>query len=342
MAADVEASVRAARRLETLSVGALGMALALSVLVFALVFRSITGPLTQLRRGTHAVAGGDLEYRLEGTRTDEFSELADDFNVMTQRLRELDRAKRDFLSQVSHDLKTPLAAIQDANALLLDGIPGSLNERQRRLLEHNVSGGQRLAAMLAKLLDVSRLEAGAAEYHFARCDLHDVIRQAVSEFESAAERRGIALEADLHERSLSVECDAERVLQVVENLIENAVRFSPEGGVIRVQARGFSATEAGADPSRSGFALVGVEDAGPGVPDEEKTRIFERFHQSPGGRSRPGGGVGLGLAICREIVRAHGGRIWVSDVPSGGSLFSFLLPMNGAQHSPSSNGGGAT
>jgi signal transduction histidine kinase len=341
MGAEVVESARAARRLETLSLAALVAALALSVLVFGLVLRSITGPLGQLRRGTHAVAGGDFEHRLEGTRTDEFSELADDFNVMTQRLRELDHAKRDFLSQVSHDLKTPLAAIQDANALLLEGIPGGLNERQRRLLEHNVSGGKRLAAMLGKLLDVSRLEANAVEYRFERCDLHGVIREAVSEFESAAERRGISLEADLHEPSLTVECDAERVLQVIENLIENAVRFSPEGGVIRVQARGFSATETDPDPGRSGFALVGVEDAGPGVPDEEKARIFERFHQTSGGRARGGGGVGLGLAICREIVRAHGGRIWVSDVPTGGSVFSFLLPLNGAHHSPSSNGGAA-
>jgi signal transduction histidine kinase len=154
----------------------------------------------------------------------------------------------------------------------------------------------------------------------------------VSEFQSAAERRGVSLEADLHERSLTVDCDPERVLQVVENLIENAVRYSPEGGVIRVEAREYSATETDLDPERAGFALVGVADAGPGVPDDQKVRIFERFHQPSDRRGPPGGGVGLGLAICKEIVRAHGGRIWVTDAPAGGSLFSFLLPL-------ASNGG---
>jgi signal transduction histidine kinase len=339
MEADVAASIRAARRVQTLSLASLVTAFIVCVIVFALVFRSITAPLAQLRSGTRAVAGGDLEHRIDGKRADEFSDLAADFNVMTQRLRELDHAKRDFLSQVSHDLKTPLVAIQDANLLLLDEIPGGLNERQRRLLEHNVTSGRRLASMLAKLLDVSRLEAGAVEYRFERCDLHDVIREAVSEFQSAAERRGISLEAEFHERSLTVECDAERVLQVVENLIENAVRFTPEGGLVRVEARAFSSTETEVDPSPGGFALVGVADAGPGVPDDQKARIFERFHQSPDARRHAGGGVGLGLAICREIVRAHGGRIWVSDAPSGGSLFAFLLPLTNAH---SANGGGAT
>lgn len=346
MEAEVTASLGRARRVETLSTITVVAALSLSVIVFGLVFRSITGPLAALRRGTHAVAGGDFEYRLTGARADEFAELAADFNVMTQKLRELDHAKRDFLSHLSHDLKTPLAAIHDANLLLLDEIPGALNSRQRRLLQHNVTSGERLAGMLGKLLDVARLEAGAVEYRFQRCDLQNVVRAAVNEFESVAERRGIALEADLEERALPVDCDGERVLQVVENLLENAFRYSAEGGVVRVEARGFSSTDAepsatagAGDSSRTGFALVGVEDAGPGVPDEEKSRIFERFHQSANGRGRAGGGVGLGLAICREIVRAHGGRIWVSDNPSGGSRFSFLLPLAGAQRGPLSPSG---
>jgi two-component system sensor histidine kinase GlrK len=334
MRAEIAASIAAARRVQTLSVVSLVTAFLVSVLVFVLVFRSITGPLAQLQRGARAVAGGDFEYRLDRRRSDEFSELADDFNVMTQRLRDLDHAKRDFLSQLSHDLKTPLVAIQDANLLLLDEIPGAVNERQRRLIEHNLASARRLGSMLGKLLDVSRLEAGAVEYQFEACDLHDVIRQAVSEFQSAAERRGIELEADLPERSLNVECDPERVLQVIENLLENAVRYSPEGGVIRIEARTLSGSVPGVAAANGGFALVGVADAGPGVPDEEKNRIFERFHQRVNGRA--GGGVGLGLAICREIVLAHGGRIWVSDVPTGGSQFSFMLPVTQGL-----NGGGA-
>jgi two-component system sensor histidine kinase GlrK len=338
MEQEVAASIQAAERVEALSLTSLVAALGVSVLVFALVFRSITGPLAHLRRGTQAVAGGNFEHRLEEERGDEFSELAADFNVMTERLRELDRAKRDFLSQISHDLKTPLAAMQDANMLLLEEIAGPLSEKQRRLLEHNLNSGRRLASMLGKLLDVSRIEAGVAEFRFRRCDLRDVVREAVSEFESAAERRGIALEAHLSESHLNVECDPERVLQVLENLIENAVRHSPEGGAIRVEARAYSSEPDGARGG-GGFALVAVADAGPGVPDDEKAHIFERFHQSGSVRGR--GGVGLGLAICKEIVRAHGGRIWVSDGPSGGSLFSFLLPLAGVRGPLTPVSGGA-
>lgn len=327
MERQVAASVAAARRVETLSLAALAAALAVSVVVFVLVVRSISGPLAQLRRGTHAVAGGDLEHHLERPSTDEFSELADDFNVMTGRLRELERAKRDFISQVSHDLKTPLASMQDANALLLEEIPGPLNERQKRLLEHTGGSARRLAAMLGKLLDVSRMEAGGADYRFERCDLRGVVREAAQEFESAAERRGIALQVDAPEPALTVQCDPERVRQVVANLIENAVRFSPEGGTIRAELRAYRSTDSGVDADGAGFALVGVSDQGQGVPDEEKTRIFDRFHQGAQQGPRAGGGVGLGLAICKEIVRAHGGRIWVSDAPGGGSQFSFLLPL---------------
>jgi two-component system sensor histidine kinase GlrK len=338
----VAASLGAARQAERLSLWSLGAALTLSALVFVLILRSISGPLARLRRGTQAVAGGNFEHRMELVRDDEFSELASDFNAMTKRLRELDHAKRDFLSQVSHDLKTPLAAMEDANVLLLDEIPGRLNERQRRLLEHNVNSGRRLAAMLGKLLDVSRMEAGAADYRFARCDLHGVIREAVAGFESAAERRAIMLVEELPEPSLTVECDAERVLQVISNLIENAVRYSPEGGTIRVEARAYP----GSDPARgsggAGFALVGVTDSGPGVPDSEKNRIFERFHQGTNGSAHGKGGVGLGLAICKEIVRAHGGRIWVSDAPQGGAVFSFLLPLAASARRPEPAGAAAS
>ena len=321
MGDEVSASLGAAERVERLSWVALVSALTLSLTVFGLVVRSITGSLSRLRRGTHAVADGNFEHRLEEPRSDEFAELADSFNVMTQRLRELETTKRDFLSQVSHDLKSPLAAIQDASLLLLDEVPGTLSVPQRRLLEHNVSSGQRLASMIGKLLDVSRLDAGAVEYRFEPCDLSAVIKAAMAEFESPAERRWLHLEADLPERPLTVEGDAERVRQVLDNLLENALRFSPDGGVVQVQVRAFS--------EGSGFALIAVADAGPGVPDEEKTRIFERFHQTAAGRSRPGRGVGLGLALCREVVHAHGGRIWVSDQPTGGSIFSVLLPLAG-------------
>lgn len=346
---EVRESVRSAQQAQRISFAAVLGALALSLVVFGLVVRSITVALARLRSGTRVVAGGDFDYRLAAQREDEFAELARDFNVMTARLQELDRAKRDFLSQVSHDLKTPLSAIQEANQLLLDGIPGSLNEKQRRLLEHNARSGRRLADMIGKLLDLSRIDAGALEYRFEPCDLNEVIATAVSQFEHRGIGGEVGLEAELPDRPLTLECDRERIRQVLENLLENAIRYSPDGAVVRVEARRFSETAGDVSPGgrdgrgtgTSGFALIEVADSGPGVPDAEKKKIFERFYQAPSGKvGRDRGGVGLGLALCREIVCSHGGRIWVSDRPAGGSIFSVLLPADGSRAGPTERAAG--
>ncbi|MBI4519681.1 MAG: HAMP domain-containing protein [Gemmatimonadetes bacterium] len=346
---EVRESIRAAQQAQRISFAAVLGALALSLVVFGLVVRSITGALARLRRGTRVVAGGDFEYRLEAQRDDEFAELARDFNVMTARLQELDRAKRDFLSQVSHDLKAPLSAIQEANRLLLDGIPGSLNEKQRRLLEHNARSGRRLADMIGKLLDLSRIDAGALEYHFESCDLNEVIATAVSQFEHRGMGGEVGLKAELPDRPLILECDRERIRQVLENLLENAIRYSPDGGIVHVEARTFSEAAGDMSPDgkdgrgtgTSGFALIEVADSGPGVPDAEKNKIFERFYQAHTGKvGRDRGGVGLGLALCREIVRSHGGRIWVSDQPAGGSIFSVLLPADRSRAGPTERAAG--
>lgn len=333
----LRSSVAAAARTERISWVAIGAALVVALLVSLFIIRSFSEPLQRLTAGTRAVAQGNFDYRLAAPRDDEFSRLARDFNRMTERLEELERAKQDFLSQVSHDLKTPLAAMREAAALLLDEIPGPLMPKQRRLLELSQRSGERLSSMISKLLDLSRMEAGVVEYEFRREDLGHLARGVVEEFETRLPERDLALVADLPGARLEVACDGDRMGQVLGNVLENAVKFSPAGGTIRLSLERLTRPPAGAPalPSRrvdgvvpgGGYALLQVADQGPGIPPSEREAIFQKFHRLDAGRKVAREGVGLGLAVCREIVAAHGGAIWAAEPAAGrGALVRVLLP----------------
>lgn len=339
----VRSTTEAARDAERVSGAAVVAALVLGLLVAGVIVRSITESLRRLKEGTRAVAEGDFAYRLDLDQGDEFADLAGDFNVMTRRLGELDRAKRGFLSQVSHDLKTPLASMQETTELLLAGLPGELNEKQVRLLELNRRSGTRLSAMISRLLDLSRLEEGALEYEFRSGDLAALVQFVTDDFEVRLEERSIQLDTKLPAGGLPIRCDADRIVEVIENLLDNAVKYAPPGSRIEVRLRrvdepppGAPAVEArpegeGGASSRRGLVLLTVSDEGPGVPDVEKLRIFERFHRAATGQSQDRSGVGLGLALCREIVGAHRGTIWVRDREPRGSVFCVLLPVGAVE-----------
>jgi len=309
--------------------------LAISILVSFLIFRSISKPLAHLTEGTRAIAEGKFFYRLDTSRNDEFSQLAKDFNRMTLRLNELDKLKKDFVSHVSHELKSPLASMRETIQLMLEQIPGPLTEKQKRLLELNLQSGQRLTSMIGNLLDLSRMEAGVMEYELKSCDLVPLVRSAIAELEVQAQEKHIQIEPAFPEKPLPVDCDADRILQVLVNIVGNAVKFSPGGGSVRVQVEAIENIPEKipghlrgtlTDPKHpTDFALVTISDAGPGIPDSEKEKIFERFHQVRQGKKMAGQGAGLGLAISRTIVQAHRGAIWIEDNPGGGSRFRLLL-----------------
>lgn len=330
VAAKVAAAARASGQARALSWALVGLALALSLAVLWLTLRSLNRPLKRLTEGIRAVSHGRFTYRPGPSKGDEFSDLEARFNEMVERLGELDEAKSRFLSQVSHELKTPLVATEETIKLLLEEIPGPLNERQKRMLELNLQGSQRLAAMISKLLELSRLEAETAAYEFEQRDLAEVVRTALDGFEALAGERGIWL-AMAGGPPVPVRCDGDRIIQVVENLIENAMKFSPPGGRIDVRVRGDEGAPAeGGRPMDGRCGVVEIADEGPGVPPEARQKIFERFVQLVPPRSGNGGearGVGLGLAICREIVEAHEGEIWVTDNRPAGSVFGFSLPL---------------
>ncbi len=328
-------SAEVARQAERLSwIGGV-FAILLSFAVAATIVGSISHALTRLRSGTRAVAEGDFDHRFRTRRRDEFAQVERDFDRMTRRLGELDQMKKDFVSKISHDLKAPLASMQETHRALLEELAGPLSERQRHLLELGAESGDHLASMIAKLLDLSGLEAGALQPVPVTNDFGAMVQGTAKRFRLLAESREVAISVSLPERPLLAECDEDLMTQVIGNLLENALKFSPPGGQVQIDVR-FVSTQPDDVPDASwqaferggegGSLLLTVSDEGPGVPEDLRELIFDRFVQTEEGRRARGRGIGLGLTICREVVRAHGGTIWVEPSTSGGATFKVLLP----------------
>ncbi|MEX2527632.1 MAG: HAMP domain-containing sensor histidine kinase [Gemmatimonadota bacterium] len=355
IAARVEASQEAGARAQQMAWSVAAAALVLATGVGLLLFLSISGPLRRLNRGTRELARGRLEHRLEISGPRELSEVAHAFNGMAERLDELEELKRDFVSHVSHELKTPLAAVQETIELLLDELPGPLTHKQRHLLELSRGSAGRLSEMVGKLLEVSRLESDAELYLPRPMNLDEVVGAVVAEVTPLAKegRLTLTLGTSTGGRSgpesigefsanepleLQMVGDAVRIRDVVTNLVTNALKFSPPGGQVEVTASRYARPPAGLPPwvrarlrhEAPPFLHISVADEGEGVPLQERERIFEKFHQA-GRRRIHGQGVGLGLAITRRVVEAHGGAVWVEDAPGGGALFRVLLPAQSSR-----------
>jgi signal transduction histidine kinase len=200
--------------------------------------------------------------------------------------------------------------------LVLDGSLGPLDDEQVKILRLTEGAADRLSGMIHDLLDLACLEAGAMEYDFRMLDLREIARATLAEFEPSIQRKGLVCELDLAPGPVRVPADRALLGQVLQNLISNAVKFTPRNGALVTSVR---AVEEG--------GRMSVADSGPGIPDAEKERVFERFHRSDP-KAKGSQGTGLGLAIAHGIVAGHGGRIWVEDRPGGGSEFAILLPSS--------------
>jgi two-component system, NtrC family, sensor histidine kinase GlrK len=297
----------------TVAMGITAVALLVGVLLSISITRSITVPLSRMKKKTGEIAAGVLEADLELPSPPEIGALAQSFNIMCAKLKEVDRMKSDFFSLMSHELRTPLTSIREGTNLFLEGQGGEVTKKQRKLLTIISEESNRLIGLVNSLLDLSKLEAGMVAFHFAERELLPLIDRSLHEMMPLAEAKNIMIEKVPGELP-PVSLDEERVLQVMRNLIGNALKFTPRGGVVRVVA---GRTEEG--------ATVSVIDTGPGIPREHTEMIFEKFRQSPAD-SRLLQGTGLGLAIVRHIVHAHGGRVWVESEEGRGSTFAFVLP----------------
>ncbi len=259
---------------------------------------------------------------------------------MAARIVEVDQMKQGFISHVFHELKAPLASMQETTHLLLERIPGPLTEKQRRLLELNLQSGKRLAQMIGNLLDLSRLEAGIVEYDTQTSDVADLMHSIVLELSPNAREKSLRILTDIQREPLLVDCDPNRIAQLFTNLLENAIRFSTKGGAVGIQVRSVqelprmpqaALRRASGLRNAAGYALIGMSDSGPGIEDSNKEAVFHAFHQSRSGKKSHGESLGLGLAIARAVVEAHRGTIWVEDNPSGGAVFFVILPRSATE-----------
>jgi two-component system, OmpR family, phosphate regulon sensor histidine kinase PhoR len=230
-------------------------------------------------------------------------------------LRRLERARRDFVANVSHEFKTPLTAIQGFAETLLGG---ALDDREnnRRFLEVIREHAVRLARLTDDMLKLSRIEAGKFDLEFRPLRLAEVIGPCLETAGFKTAQKGLSLEADIPGDLPLVRGDLSSLSELLQNLLDNAVQYTPRGGRIRVSAR-----VAGEQ------AVLTVSDTGIGIPQAEQERIFERFYRVDAARSREAGGTGLGLAIAKHIVESHGGRIWVESAVGQGSQFHFSIPL---------------
>ncbi len=227
--------------------------------------------------------------------------------------------KDQFLSHVSHELRTPLTCIHQFVTILLDGLAGPILPEQKEYLATMLRSVNQLRNMIGDLLDASRTESGKATLNRRCIAIADVVGQAVAMLRPVAAEKQIGLEAGLDHRAPLVQADAERVLQVLTNLIHNAIKFTPSGGSIVVKT---CMVETDLD-----FVYVSVTDTGMGISPDARPLIFERMYQAPDTVDDSRKGLGLGLYIAKEMVRQHGGRIWVESETGKGSTFTFTLPV---------------
>lgn len=282
----------------------------LAVLLSFFITRSITNPLINLVKKTREIPLSLPDCEPGFYTPPEITELSEAFRVMCLRLKEVDQLKADFFSMISHELRTPLTTIKEGTSLLLEGIGGTITEKQGRLLTIIGTESNRLTGLVNSILDLSKMEAGMMEYKYEQQSIAPLITEVITEIAPYGESKKICLERQINPDIPSLRMDRERILDVLRNLIGNAIKFTPRGGIVTISAY----------PVPGGLE-VSVSDTGSGIPRENLTTIFDKFKSSD-----PRKGTGLGLAIVKHIVTAHGGKVWAESEPEKGSKFTFTLP----------------
>ncbi|HEY63487.1 MAG TPA: HAMP domain-containing protein [Caldilineae bacterium] len=304
-----------------------GVALLLAIILAILIARSFARPLGVVAEAAEEIARGNLDLQLEIRRPAEMRRLVDSFNAMTREVKAARQAQRDFIANVSHDLKTPLTSIQGYAQALLDGT-ATTPEAQRQAASVIYEEATRMHRLVEQLLELARLDAGQIKMARVPVDLSGLLSSCVERQRLRSQEREITLTLNVPQ-GLSVVGDPDRLFQVFTNLLDNALSYTPAGGQVEVTA------ERVEEEDRPWIA-VSVTDNGPGIPPEELPRLFERFYRVDKARRR-GGGSGLGLAIVKELVEAHGGRVRAESVVGLGTRFTVLLPVQDASEGHAAN-----
>lgn len=290
-----------------------GVAALAALAVGLAAVRRLTRPVAALTRAAERAGAGDLEARVEVRGRDELARLGESFNRMTAALRDQQEGRRRMVADSAHELRTPVSLIQGTVEAMLDGVYPADRSTLEGLHEETL----RLSRLVEDLNDLSRIESGTLSLETEPVDLAEAARAEAGRFAARAAERGVSLSVEASAGLPPADVDRRRIGQVLANLLGNALRHTPAGGAIAVRL-----DAAGADRLR-----LAVEDSGPGIPEEERAKVFERFYRVDGARAAAEGGRGLGLAIAAGIVKAHGGAMRAEAAPAlGGARIVVELP----------------
>jgi two-component system sensor histidine kinase GlrK len=294
------------------------MALVLGLGLAGVASYSILRPLRRVKAQIRRIGQGQFGGTISLSVPQELRELVGQVNWMGQKLQKLDEMKSEFLANISHELRTPLTSIREGSQLLLDGIPGTLTKDQRETLTIIAESSQRLNHLIGNLLDLSRMEADMVSYNYSPTDLNRLAVRSLEKVKFLADRKNIHMTVDLAQDKVRLQdLDGARMEQVLENLLSNAIKFSSEGSTIVIRSR--------PDSSEEGVHFT-VSDTGPGIPEEDLPHIFERFYQGKTQEGRVYVGSGIGLALAKRVVEAHGGKIWAESILGTGTALHFTIP----------------
>ena len=288
-----------------------GLATLLAALATFPLARGLLAPVKRLVEGTHRLAAGDFTTRVATSSPDELGKLAQDFNQLASTLEKNQQMRRDFMADISHELRTPLAVLRGELEAIQDGV--------RQFTPESVASLQAEVGTLTKLVDdlhqLSMSDEGALAYQKAPMDVITLLEIAAGAFRERFASRGLTLSVSLPESAI-VFGDRDRLMQLFNNLLENSLRYTDAGGQLLISAS-----------VKPDILAMTFADSGPGVSDEQLSRLFERFYRTEGSRNRASGGSGLGLPICVNIVEAHGGSIAAAHSPFGGVSITVELPL---------------
>jgi two-component system, sensor histidine kinase ChiS len=309
------------------------ISLGITIAIGNFTARKIAKPLLHLCDASRAIADGKLDQEVPESRVTEINVLSQSFNQMSDRLQKADRLKTDFLSNISHELRTPLVSILGFTKVIgkkFDDVVVPLCEVEDKKIQKSIgqikenlgivySESQRLTSIITNVLDITNLEAGKIVWNMQSLSLGELLTEIVAQYQPKFQDKGLSLDTKIPPYLPKVMGDRDRLLQVMSNLLSNALKFTQTGGVI-CQLR------------QDGDRLVfSIKDTGIGINKEDSTQVFEKFKQVGDVLTGKPQGTGLGLPICKVIVAYHGGKIWFESKPEQGSTFSFALPLSKVQ-----------
>ena len=300
-------------RMHTVGVICLILVMILGVVVSFFATRVMTSSILQMNDVAKQIANGNFDKRVEIRSEDELGELAKSFNQMAQSLEENEDTRKKFIADVSHDLRSPLTSIQGFLTAVMDGtVPP---DKQNYYLNIALEESKRLSRLAESMVDMSRADASKLTLDWSDFDLNELIRTNIEALQPQLNEKNLIVEAELESHTSLVHGDKDKILRVIHNILENAVKFSPANGVIYIETTS----------RERGKILVSIRDQGPGISKEEQRHIFDRFYKADATRNLDMTGSGLGLSIVREIINAHGEQVSVKSKVGEGAEFVFTL-----------------